>query len=95
MDRKETKAMLKKASEVKDKIGDLLCEADIELGLALTVLVAMAIDTGLKQCAIPPHELIRMLAMSVCKAQEVIEEELEEDPEQKIIESDEEFSDND
>ena len=81
MDRKETKAMLKKASEVKDKIGDLLCEADIELGLALTVLVAMAIDTGLKQCAIPPHELIRMLAMSVCKAQEVIEEELEEESE--------------
>jgi hypothetical protein len=82
MDRKETKAMLKKASEVKDKIGDLLCEADIELGLALTVLVAMAIDTGLKQCAIPPHELIRMLAMSVCKAQEVIEEELEEESEE-------------
>ena len=74
--------MLKKASEVKDKIGDLLCEADIELGLALTVLVAMAIDTGLKQCAIPPHELIRMLAMSVCKAQEVIEEELEEESEE-------------
>ena len=82
MDRKETKAMLKKANEVKDKIGDLLCEADIELGLALTVLVAMAIDTGLKQCAIPPHELIRMLAMSVCKAQEVIEEELEEESEE-------------
>lgn len=82
MDRKETKAMLKKANEVKNKIGDLLCEADLELGLALTVLVAMAIDTGLKQCAIPPHELIRMLAMSVCKAQEVIEEELEEESEE-------------
>ena len=82
MDRKETKAMLKKANEVKDKIGGLLCEADLELGLALTVLVAMAIDTGLKQCAIPPHELIRMLAMSVCKAQEVIEEELEEESEE-------------
>ena len=82
MDRKETEAMLKKANEVKNKIGDLLCEADLELGLALTVLVAMAIDTGLKQCAIPPHELIRMLAMSVCKAQEVIEEELEEESEE-------------
>ena len=82
MDRKETKAMLKKANEVKNKVGDLLCEADIDLGLALTVLVAMTIDTGLKQCAIPPHELIRMLAMSVCKAQEVIEEELEEESEE-------------
>ena len=86
MDRKETKVALKKANELKDKIGDLLCEADIEVGLVLTVLVAMSIDTALKQCEIPPHELIRMLAMSVCKAQEVIEEENEEeeDDEQTI-----------
>jgi len=75
LDKKETKAMLKKANELKDKIGDLLSEADIEVGLALTVLVAMTVDTALKQAHIEPHELIRMLAMSVCKAQEVIEEE--------------------
>jgi len=75
MDRKETKALLKKANVLKDKIGDLLSEADIEVGLALTVLVAMTVDTALKQANIEPHELIRMLAQSVCKAQEVIEEE--------------------
>ena len=87
MDRKETKAMIKKANELKDKVGDLLCESDVEVGLVLTVLVAMTVDTALKQCDIAPHELIRMLAMSVCKAQEVIEEELEdegEDDEQAI-----------
>ena len=86
MDKKEAKIALKKANELKDKIGDMLCEADIEVGLVLTVLVAMSIDTALKQCEIPPHELIRMLAMSVCKAQEVIEDELEEeeDDEQTI-----------
>ena len=83
MDRKQTKVLLKKASVLKDKIGDLLNEADIEVGLALTVLVAMTADTGLKQAQIPPHELIRMLAMSVCKAQEVIEEEeLDDDAEE-------------
>lgn len=82
MDRKETKAMLKKANETKNKIGELLAESDMDLGLALTVLVAMTVDTALKQCEIPPHELIRMLAMSVCKAQEVIEEELEEESEE-------------
>jgi hypothetical protein len=81
MDRKETKALLKKANELKDKIGDLMNEADIEVGLALTVLVAMTVDTGLKQADIPPHEFIRMLAQSVCKAQEVLEEELDEEGE--------------
>lgn len=79
LDKKETKRMLKQANELKDKIGDLLSEADIEIGLALTVLVAMTVDTGLKQASIPPHEFIRMLAQSVCKAQEVLEDELEED----------------
>jgi hypothetical protein len=75
LDRKETKRMLKQANVLKDKIGDMLCEADIEVGLVLTVLVAMTVDTALKQANIPPHELIRMLAQSVCKAQEVLEEE--------------------
>jgi hypothetical protein len=81
MDKKQTKAILKKANVLKDKIGDLLSEADIEVGLALTVLVAMTADTALKQAQIPPHELIRMLAQSVCKAQEVIEEEELDDEE--------------
>ena len=86
MDRKETKALLKKANEIKNKLGDVLCEADIEVGLVLTVLTAMTVDCALKQAEIPPHELIRMLAQSVCKAQEVIEEENEEeqDDEQTI-----------
>ena len=75
LDRKQTKAILKRANELKDKIGDLLSKADIEVGLALTVLVAMTVDTAMKQAEIPPHELIRMLAQSVCKAHEVMEEE--------------------
>jgi len=81
LDRKETKKMLKRANELKDKIGDLLNEADIEVGLALTVLTAMTVDTALNQANIPPHELIRMLAQSVCKAHELLEEELEEEEE--------------
>ena len=82
---KETKQMLKKANALKDKVVDVLNEADIEVGLALTVLVALTVDTALKQANIPPHELIRMLAQSVCKAHDVFEdneEESEEDDEQ-------------
>lgn len=88
LDRKETKKMLKQANELKDKIGDLLCQADIEVGLALTVLTAMTVDTALKQANIPPHELIRMLAQSVCKAHEILEEELEEESEENDEQTD-------
>ena len=80
---KEKRKMLKQANELKDKIVDLLNEADIEIGLALTVLVALSVDTALKQAHIPPHELIRMLAQSVCNAQEVYEEQQEEESEEE------------
>lgn len=88
MDKKETKRLLKQAGELKDKIVDVLNASDVEIGLVMTVLVAMTVDTGLKMAQIPPHELIRMLAQSVCSAQEVLEEsneeESEEDDEQTI-----------
>ena len=88
MDRKEEKKVLKQANELKDKIVDLLNESDVEIGLVMTVLVALTVDTGLSMAHIPPHEFIRMLAHSVCKAQEVIDEqedeESEEDDEQTI-----------
>ena len=71
---KDERKMLKKANELKDNIVDLLHEADIETGLALTVLVALSIDAGLNHANIPPHELIRMLAQSVCRAVEAMEE---------------------
>ena len=76
---------LKQANELKDKIVDLLNEADIEIGLALTVLASLTVDCGINMAKIPPHELIRMLTQSVCLAVEVneeIEEESEEDDEQ-------------
>lgn len=83
MDRKETKKMLKQANELKDKIVDLLNESDVEVGLVMTVLVALTVDTGLSMANIPPHEFIRMLAHSVCKAQEVIDEQNDEEEEEE------------
>lgn len=82
------KKMLKQANELKDKIVDLLNESDIEIGLALTVLASLTVDCGVNMAKIPPHDLIRMLAQSVCTAVEVNEmndeEESEEDDEQAI-----------
>jgi len=79
---KDERRMLKKANELKDNIVDLLHEADIETGLALTVLVALSIDAGLNHANIPPHELIRMLAQSVCRAVEAMEERDHENEEE-------------
>ena len=81
MNRKEEKKILKQANELKDKIVDLLNESDVEIGLVMTVLVALTVDTGLSMANIPPHEFIRMLAHSVCKAQEVIDERDDEEEE--------------
>ena len=76
------KQMLKKANELKDKIVDLLNEADIETGLALTVLASLTVDCGINMAKIPPHELVRMLAQSVCLAVEVNEDNEEESEEE-------------
>ena len=85
---KEEKKLLKQATELKDKIVDLLNEADIEIGLAMTVLASLTVDCGVNMAKIAPHELIRMLSQSVCLAVEVNEmndeEESEEDDEQII-----------
>ena len=71
---KDERKMLKKANELKDNIVDLLHEADIETGLALTVLVALTIDAGLNHATIRPHEFIRMLSQFVCAAVDAMEE---------------------
>ena len=85
------KKMLKQANELKDKLVDLLNEADIDTGLALVVLSSLTVDCGVNMAKIPPHEFIRMLTQSVCLAVEVNEmiedeeeEEEEEDDEQAI-----------
>mgnify|MGYP003352625914 CR=1 FL=1 len=73
------KKMLKQANELKDKIVDLLNEADIEQGLALVVLSSMTVDCGINMVKIPPHEFIRMMAQSICLAVEVNEDEDDEE----------------
>ena len=74
--------MLKQANELKDKIVDLLNEADIDTGLALVVLSSLTVDCGVNMAKIPPHEFIRMLAQSVCTAVEANEMFDEEDEEE-------------
>jgi len=81
MERKETKKLLKQATQLKDNIVDLLNESDIETGLALTVLSSLSVDCALNMAKIPPHEYIRMVSQAVCLAVDVNEEDEEEEEE--------------
>lgn len=75
------KKMLKQATELKDKIVDLLNESDIDTGLALVVLSSLTVDCGINMAKIPPHDFIRMMAQSICLAVEVNEDDDEEEEE--------------
>jgi len=82
MNANERKAMIKKATQIKSKISDLLCEADIEVGLALTVLVAMAVQCALDQAQMEPQDFIHSVVGGVCKAIEAKQmEDMEDDEE--------------
>ena len=59
------------AIKIKDEIGTILEENKVEIGTALSVLLSMFVSTALEVAGVPPHELIRMVAQGVCKAQEI------------------------
>ena len=78
---KEHRQAVKKAQELRSKIGDLLEAEDVDVGIALAVLCAMSIDCGLRQAEIPPQELINKLVHGICEVYEALEEEKETEDE--------------
>lgn len=61
------------AIKIKDEVGNIFEDNQVEIGTALSVLLSMFISTALEAAEIPPHHLIRMVADGVCKAQEINE----------------------
>jgi hypothetical protein len=58
-------AVVEQAEDLKDKVGDLFTETNIELGVVLSVLVSMLVDTAISQADMTPVELIRLFASAV------------------------------
>ena len=58
-------ALWEQFKDLKDRIGTILEDGEVELPMAVTVLTAMLIDTALNQMEIPAIELISKFTRNV------------------------------
>ena len=80
MDDKEVSEMSKRASQVANELGDLLEKADVENGMALSILSAMLIDLAIDM-NIPEADCMKVMVKLISlKYEEVREESEEESP---------------
>lgn len=71
--------LLNQADELRDKVGDLFTETNIELGVVMSVLVSMMVSTAIEQANMTPVELIRLFSQAVEKYEDNLKEEVEEE----------------
>jgi len=57
--------LLNQAESLKDKVGDIFTETNIELGVVLSVLVSMLVSTAIEQAKMTPIELVRLFSQAV------------------------------
>jgi hypothetical protein len=81
MKHKMTDEMFEKASRLKDDLGTLLAESDVEPGIIISVLVAIACEAALLQAEMKPHEFLRSMANGVCAMMDLSQDAEEEDDE--------------
>ena len=80
MEDKEISEASKRANQVANDLGDLLEKADIENGMALSILSAMLIDLAIDM-NIPEADCMRVMVKLISiKYEEVREESEEESP---------------
>ena len=58
-------ALLKQADELKDKVGDLFTQENIEIEVVMSVLVSMLASTALTQANMTGVELLRLFSQAV------------------------------
>jgi hypothetical protein len=81
MDDKEVSEMSKRASQVANELGDLLEKADVENGMALSILSAMLIDLAIDM-NIPEADCIKVMVKLISLKYEEAEEESKEESSQ-------------
>ena len=68
-----------KVKDVTESLATYFDKEELEVGVVMSVLVTMCVDTMLRQGGMPPHEAIKLFAQAVCHAYENDEEEEDED----------------
>jgi hypothetical protein len=86
MNEKENEDVIKRHEQlekIQDALGSYFEKEDMEIGMVMSVLLTMLINTMLGHAHIPPHEAIRLFSQAVCDYAEQAQESEELDIEVK------------
>ena len=81
MNEKENEEAIKKKEQlesVADALGSYFEKEQMEVGLVMSVLFTMLINTMLDHANIPPHEAIRLFSQAICDFVDRQQEEVNE-----------------
>jgi hypothetical protein len=73
-DNKDVKSKHEQLEEIQDALGSYFEKEDMEIGMVMSVLFTMLINTMLGHARVPPHEAIRLFTQAVCDYEEQAEE---------------------
>jgi hypothetical protein len=66
MNEKEVAEKQEQLKLIADTLGSYFEKEDMEVGMVLSVLVTMLVNTMLSHTEMPPHEAIRLFTQAVC-----------------------------
>ena len=81
MNEKENEEAIKKKEQlenVADALGSYFEKEQMEVGLVMSVLFTMLVNTMLDHANIPPHEAIRLFSQAICDFVDRQQEEVNE-----------------
>jgi hypothetical protein len=76
-DNKDVKSKHEQLEEIQDALGTYFEKEDMEIGMVMSVLFTMLINTMLGHTKMPPHEAIRLFTQAVCDYAEQAEDEVD------------------
>ena len=74
IDKEEMNEKQKQLKYIADTLGSYFEKEDMEVGMVMSVLFTMLINTMLGHARVPPHEAIRLFTQAVCDYEEQAEE---------------------
>jgi hypothetical protein len=78
MTSEEAEEKQKQLKDIADALGSYFEKEQMEVGLVMSVLFTMLINTMLDHASMPPHEAIRLFSQAVCDFVDRHEEEVNE-----------------
>jgi len=80
MNEEENEIAIKKHEQLKliaDTLGSYFEKEDMEVGMVMSVLVTMLVNTMLGHTDMPPHEAIRLFTQAICDYVDEAENEID------------------